>query len=61
MAMWKRQPISRRTTLIRSMFSSLLIFFLPLLYLPRTIRFEEIQLGLKKFLVWGGGNMKKIK
>ena len=59
LAMWKRQFISKggRITLIRSTLSSMPIYFMSLLCIPRVVRlrFEQIQ---RDFL-WGGGALER--
>ena len=58
-AIWKRQFISKggRITLIRSTLSSMPIYFMSLLHIPRVVRLrlEKIQ---KDFL-WGGGALER--
>ena len=60
LAMWKQQYISKggRITLIRNSLSSLPIYFMSILHLPRVVRMrlERIQ---KDFL-WGGGVLEQI-
>ncbi|KAJ9705360.1 hypothetical protein PVL29_003414 [Vitis rotundifolia] len=59
LAMWKRQFISKgeRITLIRSTLSSMSIYLMSLLRMPRVVslRFEKIQ---RDFL-WGGGTLER--
>ena len=59
LAMWKRQFISKgeRITLIRSTLSSMLIYLMSLLRIPRVVslRLEKIQ---RDFL-WGGGALER--
>ena len=57
--MWKRQYISKggRLTLIWSTLSSLLVYFMPLFFLPRKVRLrlEKIQMDF----LWGGGTLEQ--
>ena len=57
--MWKCQYISKggRITLIRNTLSSLPIYLMSILHLPRVVRMrlEQIQRGF----LWGGGALKK--
>ena len=59
LAFWKRQYISKggRLTLIRSMLSSLPIYFLSLFRMPKLVcsRLEKIQIDF----LWGGGNLER--
>ena len=59
LAMWKRQFISKggRITLIRSTLSSMPIYLMSLVRLPRVVRLrlEKIQ----RDFIWGGGGLEK--
>ena len=57
--MWKRQFISKkgRITLIRSTLSSMSIYFISLLCIPRVVRLRLEQ--IQRIFSWGGGAMER--
>ena len=59
LTMWKRQYISKggRLTLIWSTLASLLIYFMFVLTLPRTVRLRLEQ--IQRDFLWGGGLLRK--
>ena len=58
LAMWKRQHISKggRITLIRSTLSSLPIYFMSILHLPRVVRMRLEQ--IQRDFLWRGGALE---
>ena len=59
LAMWKMQFISKggRITLIRSSLSSIPIYFMPLMRMPKEVRLRLEQ--IQRDFPWGGGALKR--